>query len=78
MLVEFCQSTRILYSLIYYPLFTLFAGINDWRRIYNFAATPIVSMVTLFILFLLPKNNGLSQYKQLDLIKHGIVRSEYI
>ncbi len=75
MLVEFCQSTRILYSLIYYPLFTLFAGINDWRRIYNFAA---VSMVTLFIRFLLPKNNGLSQYKQLDLIKHGIVRSEYI
>ncbi len=52
----------ILYSLVYYPLFTLFTGIGDWVRIYNFVATPIFSLVTLlihiiilFILFLLQK-----------------------
>ena len=44
---------EILYSLIYYPLFTLFTGIGDWRRIYNFAATPILSLVTFLIHFVI-------------------------
>jgi len=35
------------FALIYYPLFTLFVPtIGDWRTIYNFAATPMLSSIT--------------------------------
>ncbi len=37
------------FGLIYYPLFTLFTFVGDWRTIYNFAATPILSGVTLAV-----------------------------
>lgn len=37
------------YALIYYPLFTLFTFIGDWRTIYNFEATPYLSSVTLLV-----------------------------
>lgn len=34
------------FSLIYYPLFTLFGFIGDWRTIYDFGATPVWSGLT--------------------------------
>lgn len=39
------QSLRILlhYSLIYYPIFTALTFIGDWRVIYDFGATPVLS-----------------------------------
>jgi tetratricopeptide (TPR) repeat protein len=37
---------QVYFSLIYYPLFTLLGFIGDWRTIYNFAATPVLSLVT--------------------------------
>ncbi len=37
---------QIYFSLLYYPLFSLFLPIGDWRTIYNFAATPLVSGAT--------------------------------
>lgn len=38
---------QLTYSLIFYPLFTLFSSIGDWAEIYNFEATPILSGATL-------------------------------
>jgi hypothetical protein len=38
---------HIFYSLVFYPLFTLFTFFGDWRIIYDFEATPILSGVTL-------------------------------
>ncbi|MDX1687494.1 MAG: M50 family metallopeptidase [Candidatus Promineifilaceae bacterium] len=35
------------YALVYYPVFTLITFIGDWRTIYNFDATPVLSGVTL-------------------------------
>lgn len=40
---------HLYYALIYYPLFTLFTFIGDWRTIYNFSRTPLLSAITLFI-----------------------------
>lgn len=40
---------HLYYALIYYPLFTLFTFIGDWRTIYNFSATPILSGATLLV-----------------------------
>ncbi len=37
---------QIYFSLLYYPIFTLFLPIGDWRTIYNFGATPILSGIT--------------------------------
>lgn len=37
---------QIYFALIYYPLFTLFLAIGDWRTIYDFAATPLLSAGT--------------------------------
>ena len=37
---------QIYFSLLYYPLFSLFLPIGDWRTIYDFAATPLVSGAT--------------------------------
>lgn len=37
---------QMYFSLIYYPLFTLFLPIGDWRTIYDFAATPVLSGIT--------------------------------
>ncbi|MFO7663094.1 MAG: M50 family metallopeptidase [Chloroflexota bacterium] len=34
---------QIYFSLIYYPLFSLVLPVGDWRIIYNFSATPILS-----------------------------------
>jgi len=38
---------HLYYALIYYPLFTLFTFIGDWRTIYSFGETPLLSGVTL-------------------------------
>jgi tetratricopeptide (TPR) repeat protein len=38
--------THLYYALVYYPVFTLFTFIGDWRTIYNFGATPLLSGVT--------------------------------
>lgn len=38
---------QIYFSLLYYPLITLILPIGDWRIIYDFAATPILSGATL-------------------------------
>lgn len=42
---------QLYYALLYYPVFTLFTFIGDWRTIYNFSATPILSSATLAIHF---------------------------
>jgi tetratricopeptide (TPR) repeat protein len=42
---------HFIYSLIYYPIFTLFTFVGDWRIIYDFDATPILSGITLVIHF---------------------------
>lgn len=36
---------QVYFSLIYYPIFTLFLPVGDWRTIYDFAATPLLSAV---------------------------------
>ena len=38
--------TLLYFSLIYYPIFTAFTFIGDWRVIYDFGATPILSGAT--------------------------------
>jgi hypothetical protein len=47
---------QIYFSLIYYPLFTLLGFDGDWRTIYDFSSTPVLSGATLLfhagILFL--------------------------
>lgn len=40
---------HLYYGLLYYPLFTLFTFIGDWRIIYNFEATPLLSGATLAV-----------------------------
>jgi Tfp pilus assembly protein PilF len=40
---------HIFYSLVFYPLFTLFTFVGDWRIIYDFNATPFLGWVTLVI-----------------------------
>ena len=40
---------QIYFSLLYYPIFTLFLPIGDWRTIYDFAATPVLSGATLIV-----------------------------
>lgn len=40
---------QIYFSLLYYPIFTLFLPIGDWKMIYDFSATPILSGVTLIL-----------------------------
>lgn len=37
---------QIMFSIIYYPLFTLFGFYGDWRTIYDFSSTPILSGIT--------------------------------
>jgi hypothetical protein len=37
---------QIYFSLLYYPIFSLFLPIGDWRTIYDFSATPLLSGVT--------------------------------
>jgi tetratricopeptide (TPR) repeat protein len=37
---------QIYFALIYYPLFTLFLPVGDWKTIYNFNATPLLSGIT--------------------------------
>lgn len=38
---------QLYFALVYYPIFTIFLPtISDWRVIYNFSATPILSTVT--------------------------------
>jgi Tfp pilus assembly protein PilF len=40
---------HLYYSFVFYPLFTLFTFVGDWRTIYDFNATPLLSGVTLVI-----------------------------
>jgi hypothetical protein len=37
---------QVYFSLIYYPLFTLLGFDGDWRSIYDFSATPLLSLTT--------------------------------
>lgn len=37
---------QIFFALIYYPIFTVVLSIGDWRTIYNFAQTPLLSGLT--------------------------------
>ena len=37
---------QVYFSLIYYPLFTMLGFDGDWRTIYDFTATPILSLST--------------------------------
>jgi hypothetical protein len=37
---------QIYFALIYYPVFTLFLPVGDWRTIYDFRATPLLSGLT--------------------------------
>lgn len=36
---------QLYFSLLYYPIFSLFLPIGDWRTIYDFATTPVLSGV---------------------------------
>ncbi len=38
---------QIYFALLYYPIFTVIFPIGDWRTIYDFSATPILSSVTM-------------------------------
>jgi tetratricopeptide (TPR) repeat protein len=40
---------QLYFALIYYPLFTLFTFVGDWRVIYDFSSTPLLSSVTLVV-----------------------------
>ena len=40
---------HFVYSLLYYPIFTLLTFIGDWRVIYDFGATPTLSGATLVL-----------------------------
>jgi len=40
---------HLFYSLVFYPIFTLFTFVGDWRLIYDFNATPLLSGLTLAI-----------------------------
>ena len=40
---------QLTYSLIFYPIFTLFTSFGDWAVIYNFQATPLLSGSTLIV-----------------------------
>ncbi|MBE2221132.1 MAG: M50 family metallopeptidase [Anaerolineae bacterium] len=40
---------QIYFSLLYYPIFSFILPIGDWRVIYDFSATPILSSVTLVV-----------------------------
>ncbi|MBK8985438.1 MAG: M50 family metallopeptidase [Chloroflexi bacterium] len=40
---------QIYFSLLYYPLFSAVLPIGDWRVIYDFAATPLLSGITLVV-----------------------------
>ena len=40
---------QLYFSLLIYPIFTAFTFIGDWRTIYNFAETPLLSGVTAVI-----------------------------
>ncbi len=40
---------QIFFSLIYYPLFTLLGFYGDWRIIYDFSSTPILSALTMTV-----------------------------
>jgi len=40
---------QIYFSLLYYPIFSFILPIGDWRIIYDFSATPILSSTTLVI-----------------------------
>lgn len=46
---------QIYFSLLYYPLFSIFLPIGDWRVIYDFSATPVLSglMLVVHVAFLL-------------------------
>jgi tetratricopeptide (TPR) repeat protein len=39
---------QLYFSLVYYPVFTLLGFYGDWRTIYNFGATPLLSAATAF------------------------------
>jgi tetratricopeptide (TPR) repeat protein len=41
--------THLYYGLIYYPIFSALSFIGDWRTIYNFRATPLLSGATAVI-----------------------------
>lgn len=40
---------QLYYGLIYYPVFTLLTVIGDWRTIYDFQATPLLSGATVVV-----------------------------
>jgi hypothetical protein len=39
----------LIYSLIFYPVFTLVTFVGDWKTIYDFNATPLLSGITLVV-----------------------------
>ncbi len=40
---------HLIYSLIFYPVFTLVTFVGDWKTIYDFNATPLLSGITLAV-----------------------------
>ncbi|MGD2076774.1 MAG: hypothetical protein PVH18_00200 [Chloroflexota bacterium] len=40
---------HLIYSLVFYPVFTLLTFVGDWRTIYDFNATPVLSGITLVV-----------------------------
>ena len=83
---------HLYYSLVFYPLFTLFTFVGDWRTIYNFGATPLLSGVTLALhlsilgiffygdrqgLFDMPGFASSDEQARFDLLKERAVRSPH-
>ncbi len=64
---------QIYFALLYYPIFTLFIpSVSDWRIIYDFSATPIISGVTAvlhitaLILFFIADRHGRFEMPSFD------------
>ena len=75
---------HLIYSLIFYPVFTLVTFIGDWRTIYDFNATPLLSGITLVVhvgalglffwadrqgMFEMPGFNSLAEQQELQALK---------
>ncbi len=75
---------HLTYSLIFYPVFTLLTFVGDWRVIYDFQATPVLSGLTLVVhlaslallwwadqrgLFEMPGFNSTAEQVQFDRLK---------
>ena len=75
---------QLIYALIFYPIFTLVTFVGDWKIIYDFSATPLLSGITLVVhagalalffwanrrgMFEMPAYESLAAQQEFDAIK---------